>query len=379
MRLARDSWLAIGLVILLSAITVAAAYQQNKSQTIPYTSTSAAPDGTLALKLWLAELGYQPLEESPTVFQPPQEVKLILLLEPLLLVSEREWDSLDEWIERGGTLILAGDGIPAAYAFDHFNFSLKYLDEPADSLSTAAPLLLSPPQSDPAAVASNLYLVSTRTDFVPLLAADGHPVILAFEQGAGRVILSTTAYPFSNRGLKDDPTATLVLNLVALSAQEGRAWLDDWHHGIQTTAIVGPSQWLRRTSAGHALLFVAGVIFLALILQGRGFGRPIPLQHEVKRRGPLEHVTAVANLNRKAGHRADVLRQYHQWVKRHLGHRYRLDPSLPDEEYVAQLAKYNPALEKEKLLHLLQRLNQSNVSEAEMVKLAEEASKWINE
>ena len=379
MRLSRDSWLAIGLVILLSVITVAAAYQQNKTQTIPYLSTSTAPNGALALKLWLAELGYQPLEESPTVFEPPQNVKLILILEPLLLVSEREWDQLDEWIERGGTLILAGDGLPAAYAFDHFDFSMKYLDEPSDSLSAAAPLLLSPPQSDPAPVASNLYLASTRTDFVPLLTVDGHPIIVSFEQGEGRVILSTTAYPFSNRGLKEEATATLALNLIALSAQKGRAWLDDWHHGIQTTAIVGPGQWLRRTSAGHALLFVAGVIFFALILQGRAFGRPIPLQNEIKRRGPLEHVTAVANLNRKAGHRADVLHQYHSWVKRHLGGRYRLDPSLPDEEYVTQLAKYNPALEKEKLLHLLQRLNQKNVSEAEMVKLAEEASKLISE
>ena len=379
MRLSRDSWLAIGLVILLSIITVAAAYQQNKSQTIPYVSTSASPDGALALKLWLGELGYQPLEESPTVFQPPQNVKLILILEPLLLISEREWDILDDWIERGGTLILAGNGIPSAYALDHFDFSMKYLDEQADSLSLAAPLLTSPPPSDPAPVAADLYLASARTDFVPLLTVDGHPVILAFEQGAGRVVLSATAYPFSNRGLKDDSTAALALNLIALTAQEGRAWLDDWHHGIQTTAIVGPSQWLRRTSAGHALLFVAGVIFFALILQGRGFGRPIPLQHEIKRRGPLEHVTAVANLNRKAGHRADVLRQYHQWVKRHLGHRYRLDPSLPDEEYVAQLAKYNPALEKEKLLTLLQNLSRRNATESEMVKLAEEASQWISE
>lgn len=379
MKLSRDSWLAIGLVILLSVITVAAAYQQNKSQTIPYLSTSTAPTGTLAFKLWLAELGYKPLEETPVVFQPPQDVKLILVAEPLILITDREWDVLDKWIEQGGTLILAGDGIPAAYAFDHFDFSMKYLDEQADSLTAAAPLLLSPPQTDLVPVASTLYLSSARTDFVTLLAADGHPIIVSFEQGAGRVILSATAYPFSNRGLKDDPTASLALNLIALSAQKGRAWLDDWHHGIQTTAIVGPSQWLRRTSAGHALLFVAGVIFFALILQGRGFGRPIPLLNEIKRRGPLEHVTAVANLNRKAGHRADVLRQYHQWVKRHLGHRYRLDPSLPDEEYVAQLAKYNPALEKEKLLHLLQRLNQKNVSESEMVKLAEEASKWISE
>ena len=379
MRLSRDSWLAIGLVILLSVITVAAAYQQNKSQTIPYMASSAAPDGTLALKLWLAELGYRPLEESPSVFQPPQDVKLILLLEPLLLVSESEWKSLDRWIENGGTLILAGSGVPALYAFDHFNFSLKYLDQQVDSLSAAAPLLLSPPPSDLAPVASDLYFSSTQTDFVPLLVADGHPIVVSFNKGRGRVILSTTAYPFSNQGLKEDATATLVLNLAALSVQKGRIWFDDWHHGIQTSAIIGPSQWLRRTSAGHALLFVAGVIFLALMLQGRGFGRPIPLQHEIKRRGPLEHVTAVANLNRKAGHRADVLRQYHQSLKRQLGHRYRLDPSLPDEEYVAQLAKYNPALEKEKLLHLLQSLAQANVSEAEMVKLAEEASKWISE
>lgn len=379
MRLSRDSWLAIGLVLLLSVITVAAAYQQNKSLTIPYLSTSAAPDGALALKLWLDELGYSPLEETPSVFQPPQHAKLILILEPLLLVSEREWDQLDQWIERGGTLILAGNGLAAAYAFHHFDFSLAYLDEETDSLSAAAPLLLSPPQTDPAPVASTLYLSPARTDFVPLLTADGRPVILAFDRGQGRVILSATAYPFSNKGLKEDASAAMVLNLIALTTQSGRAWLDDWHHGIQTEAILGPGQWLRRTSAGHALLFVAGVIFLALLLQGRAFGRPVPLQREIKRRGPLEHVTAVANLNRKAGHRADVLRQYHQWVKRHLGHRYRLDPSLPDEEYAAQLAKYNPALDKEKLLHLLQRLNQANVSESEMVKLAEEASKWIND
>jgi hypothetical protein len=379
MRLSRDSWLAIVLLMILVIVTVAAGYQQNKSKTIPYLGTSSAPDGTLALKLWLGELGYQPLEETQVTFQAPQGVELILLIEPLMFISDRDWDSLDKWVEQGGTLIVAGDKLPAIYAFQHFDFTLSYLDEQAGSLSVAVPLLTSPPQADPAPVTADLYLDSARTDFVTLLTANGRPALVSFEQGKGRVILSSTAYPFSNKGLKDDSTATLVLNLVALSAQKGRVWFDDWHHGIQGNAIVGPDQWLRRTSAGHALLFVAGVIFFALILQGRGFGRPIPLLNEIKRRGPLEHVTAVANLNRKAGHRADVLRQYHQWVKRHLGHRYRLDPSLPDEEYVAQLAKYNPALEKEKLLFLLQRLNQKNISESEMVRLAEEASKWINE
>jgi hypothetical protein len=379
MKLSRDSWLAIGLLLILILVTVGAGYQQNKSQTIPYLSTSSAPDGTLALKLWLDKLGYQPFESTSAAFQAPQDVDLILILAPIILITDREWDSLNQWIEQGGTLILAGDNMIMAYAIDHYDFSMKYLDSPANSLPAASPLLASPPQTDPASVALNLFLVSGRTDFVTLLAANGGPVLVSFEQGKGRVILSTTVYPFSNRGLKEEANAALVLNLISLSAQKGRVWIDDWHHGIQSAAIVGPSQWLRQTPAGHALSFVALTIFLALLLQGRGFGRPIPLQHEIKRRGPLEHVTAVANLNRKAGHRTDVLHQYHQWVKRHLGHRYRLDPSLLDEEYVAELGKFNPALDKEKLLVLLQRLNQKNISETDMVKLAEEASKWINE
>ena len=37
--------------------------------------------------------------------------------------------------------------------------------------------------------------------------------------------------------------------------------------------IVGPQDWLRFTPAGHALLFTAVIVFLALLLQGRGFGR----------------------------------------------------------------------------------------------------------
>ena len=379
MRLSRDSWIAIGLVILLSVITIAAAYQQSKNQTIPYLATSSAPDGILALKLWLDELGYAPVEETPANVQLPQDTKLTFLLEPILPIQPREQEQFDKWIEAGGTLIMAGNAFYAVDVFHHYGFSVGFQETQKDSLSPASPLLLSPPQTDPAPVEADLYLISARTDFVTLLAADGNPVIVAFERGRGRVILSSSPYPFSNMGLKEKGNAELVLNLIALSAQKGRVWLDDWHHGIQSAAIVGPSQWLRRTPAGHALLFVGITIFLALFLQGRGFGRPIPLEHEIKRRGPLEHVTAVANLNRKAGHRADVLHQYRQWVKRHLGHRYRLDPSLPDEEYVAQLAKYNPALDKEKLLHLLQRLSQKSVSEADMVKLAEEASQWINE
>ena len=379
MKLSRDTWLAIGLLLALALVTVGAGYQQSKAATIPYLATSAAPDGMLALNLWLPELDHPVVSASASAFQPPADAELIIIVQPALLIEDREWDLLDRWIEAGGTLLLAGDNYASAVAFDHFDAATSFTDAASNSLSAASPLLVSPPLLDPAPVRAYKAFSVTPANFVPLLVADGQPVIGFFDEGKGRVILSSTPAIFTNKGLKDDANAALMLNLLRFAQPQSRVWVDDWHHGIQSAPIVGPGQWLRRTSAGHALLFVTAVIFFALLLQGGNFGRPIPLLHELKRRGPMEHVTAIANLNRKAGHRADVLRQYHAWVKRHLGHRYRLNPSLPDEEYVTQLVKYNPTLDKDKLLALLHDLSRTNPSEPEMVKLAEEASKWINE
>ena len=95
-----------------------------------------------------------------------------------------------------------------------------------------------------------------------------------------------------------------------------------------------PEQFLRRTPVGRALLFVAFAVFIVFFLQGRGFGRPVPLPQEIKRRGALEHVTGIANLSRRAAHRSAVMMHYHQQIKRKLGQRYRLDPGMDDKEYV---------------------------------------------
>jgi len=380
MKFSRDGWLGIMVLLLLILVTAAVAIQQSKGPVISYLSNSAAPDGVLAMKLWLTDLGYESTESSQTAFEPSQNVKTIFLIQPILLISENEWEFIDQWIEGGGVLVLAGDSSQAIDAMSHFDFSVVYLQRQVADLSIAAPLLNSPSFASKVPVKTDFALNTVRSDFVSLLSSDGFPVMVSFEQGKGRVILSSTPYLFSNLALKDNTTATLVLNILALAGQKGVVWFDEWHHGYQQSQrIIGPAQWLQHTPGGHAFLFVVGVTFLALLLQGRAFGRPIPLSYEIKRRGPLEHVTAIANLNRKAGHRNEVLKQYHQRVKRHLGQRYRLDPSLKDAEYVSQLSQYNSSINKDALISLLNRLSQKDVSEGELLKLAAEAARWIQE
>jgi len=377
MKLSRDGWLGAGTLVLLLVVTIATVLQQNHQVEIPYLSTSSAPYGTLALKLWMNELGFTQFEEVETVFQPPADITLMYILQPTVPIAKAEWKSLDDWVNAGGTLILAGDNFPTSDAINHFDFSWTYLETPATELSISSPLFHSPAVTTKIAAPADLALTSLRTDFVILLNSGKSPIMVSFKQGKGSIILCSVPYLFSNLALKNDAAAETILNLAALPHRKGQVWFDEWHHGFQSTQ--GPGEWLRHTPGGHAILFTVGVVFLALLLQGRAFGRPIPLAHEMKRRSPLEHVTAIANLNRKAGHRAEVLRHYHQRVKRQLGHRYRLDPTLADDEYVELLAQYNPNIDKNALQNLLSKLSQKSISEANLVTLASEAAQWIKE
>src|SRR5262245_54475382 len=121
LSLSRDSWLALGLILLLVLVTIAAAIQQTDSSHLPaLTSASSAPTGGRALSLWLGQLGYTVDDKVPATFQPPSNTSLILLLEPITEVTVEEWQLLDNWVEGGGTLLLAGEGYEMAEAAGHY-------------------------------------------------------------------------------------------------------------------------------------------------------------------------------------------------------------------------------------------------------------------
>lgn len=379
-RLGRDGWIALSLLALLAALTALAALQRPADDRLPpLASFSAQPDGAKALRLWLAELGYRVDAQPLAAFAPPEEAAVALVLEPLLPITDEEATALTEWVEAGGTLVVAGNKAATADLLRRFDFRLVLLDAPINAPALPqTPLWTSPPleAADPRALH---YLESQRSDFVVHLAVEGRPVVVSFAQGDGRVILASSARPFSNEGLRSPGNAALALNAVAVAGREAAVWFDEWHHALRGRAdalAVGPGQWLRRTRAGQSVLLFVGLLFLALVLRGRRFGPPLPLPADVGRRAPVEHLTATAQVSRRAGHRAAALAQYRHWLKRDLGQRYRLDPSLPDEQFVSLLAAYNPTLDAEGLRRLLAQMNHPNPSEAELVALAAEASRW---
>jgi hypothetical protein len=378
-KLSPDTKLGVGVVLLLVLVTVFVAAQQEPEQEYPaLSSLSPAPNGALALKLWVKELGYAVNEQTIASFAPPEDASILFMLEPLFPM-EGEMVSIDDWVDEGGTLIVIGDQYGMYSLIDHYDFSFSFPPERTGLLGFEAPLLLSPTESAQSASSVRVTLDSERDDYVTLMTYQSRPVLVSFEQGQGRVILGTITESFTNAGLKETGNPELALNVLALARSKGIVWFDEWHHGVRSgDQILGPAEFLRATPLGRSLLFVTFAVFITFLLQGRGFGKPVPLPQEIKRRGALEHVTGFANLSRRAAHHAAVMSYYHDQIKRKLGQRYRLDSAMDDEQYVGKLSEYNPAIEKDDLLNLLKRLKRGDMNETEMVHLAVEASKWID-
>jgi hypothetical protein len=382
-KITHETWWSIGIGVALVLVTIAAGIQSARTQqsTPTLASDSSEPDGARALWLWLQALGYTASSETSATFALPERASIALILEPSSAIADDEWETLDTWIDDGGTLVIAGDQWGSALASRHFDFDLTYLITTVPTLTAQSPLWLSPPVTVPVAVNTHAYFETQRADFVSHLAVGSQPVVVSFTQGEGRVILSAAPFPFTNAGLKVAGNPEFVLNVVAPVFRDGLVWFNEWHHGQRATTsdAIGPDQWLRSTPTGHALLYTVAVLYLALIARGRLFGRPVPLPNHISRRAPLEYITAIANLRRQAGYRTAELRYYYDTLKRQLGRRYRLSPDLPDDAYVEQLAAYDPNLDSQALLHLLSELRRPDVSESDMVRLANEASKWLKE
>lgn len=382
-RFVRENTSVLLLLLLLVALTSVATYWQLRRETEypPLATASAEPQGARALLLWSEALEFDAIAETPRTFAPPEDAALTLILEPQVPgISDTEWQVLEEWVQAGGALVLAGDGLGTALSMRRLGFDLLFdptlgdeVVQPQDSLFAEAPETL-------ANARPRASLQSERTDYTVLLTAADEPVAVTLQEGDGFIVLSTVSYPLSNQGLKEPGNPELALSILSLVSPPATIWFDEWHHGVRPSdaaANAGLGQWLRSAPAGQAILYTFGVVFIWLLLSGRRFGRPVPLQSSQFRRAPAEHVRALANLSRRAGHEAAVREYYRQRLKTELGYRYGLSAAVPDEAYLERLQSARPHLDTDRLRLLLHELSQEELGEEQLLKLSQEVNEWI--
>lgn len=381
MRPSRDLLIVATLFLLLIGFTVAGALRgaelSSQQETfIPYSTHSAQPNGTLALQKWLEAIGYQTARIENETFSVPNNARVLFVFPGRVAYEEYEAQTVLRWVERGNTLIAA---TPARLAGnDRFLRALRMQTQPVAYAERAAleqPLVALPGAAD-LTVKTSWALQTDRTDAVQFASAGGQPLIATWVQGRGRVIVVASAFPFSNDGLRNAPNAALVRALLPASGQHPLVAFDEYHLGF-TSGQASLQTLLYNTPWGWALLFAAAVVFAYLLINGQRFGRIEPLPIEIARRSPAEYVVSMAGLFRRAGKRQMVLNHYRQQLKRSLGRPYRINAALPDEAFVAELARYRD-VDRGALLDTLRGLAQPRVSERTLIQLAEEAIKLRN-
>ncbi|MCB8976691.1 MAG: DUF4350 domain-containing protein [Ardenticatenaceae bacterium] len=266
-RLSRDAWLALFLFLLLTVFTAVSVVQQAQAslQDPPLASFSAQPQGSRALWLYLETQKLKLTDSVGTAFGVPSGIDLALVLEPTVAFTPGEWELLHNWVEDGGTLLLAGTSNVTIDLAQQLDVSFGLTPSSETAVANQTPLLHAPPLQVLDAE-TTLFLRPERDDFVTLLAnRTGHPTAIAFAEGNGRVILTTVTEPFSNEGMHTEGNAELVLNLLNATPDLRSIWFNEWHHGIRPEAegALTSSNWLQRTPGGRALLLVLAIILSA--------------------------------------------------------------------------------------------------------------------
>jgi hypothetical protein len=305
---------------------------------------------------------------------------VILLINTYSSFDQRDAQTLLRWIERGNTLILSETGsieTPNALMRALQQRGDRLLKERTGKITIEQPLLGHSP-SMTATVRTWFGLNPERADYVQYLSAQGSPLLISFKQGKGRVWLTSAPYLFTNEGLSDETNAALVGAMLSDTPRDSLVAFDEYHLSTQHVTSAN-SQTLQTllfaTPWGWAILYALIVTFTYLAINGQRLGRVLPLPQTIARRSPVEYVVSMAQLFRRAGKRSIAQKHYYHHLKRKLGQPYRINPDLPDDEFIATLARHTDRFDQHALAQTLRALRQQ-MSERALVKFANQAIKF---
>jgi hypothetical protein len=329
---------AIAAVVLVFLLAMLFAPERRDVLDLRPSSFLSTPGGAKALFLTLEELGV-PVERRVAPLTRDPTAGPLALLAPTLPPSDAELEVLATWVEAGGTLLYAGKpddrvlpalGIPAPV---HMGAERSAVPP----VTAAHPWLHELAEVHGFRYAFRDSAGAPPAEAEPLLVtADGDVVAGVWRRGEGRVVAWADPAPLLNRALRESGAALLFARTAAEAATpEAPLAFDEYHHGFRGDGhpVRATLRFLAETRPGHAALQLLAMGLGALVLAGTRFGAPMPTPAP-RRRSPLEHVDALAELYRRAGARGNARRLLLAQLARRLGRRP--PQSTGDEEHTLE-------------------------------------------
>lgn len=302
------------------------------------TSYDASAGGFRAAYLVLERLGY-PVARSR---RPPAGTDVRWVLFPDKLGS-KETDALDDWVRRGGVLLLADDrpDVAAKLGVTVTVRGAAPRGEPTPGMTPLPPRSVPQGETYTASAPDVTHVLAGPAEVSGPAGVDswgtvgGRPLVTVHSRGRGEVWLLRRPDVFTNANLKGEDNAVLLARLAdAMLADRpgGRLAFDEHCHGLRDRPDV--AELLFRPPVLGVTLQALALAALVLWHAGVRFGppRPDPPPH---RRSKEEFLNALAGLLARAGDRADAFRT----VRDDLRRRLEADLGLPAGTPPADLAR----------------------------------------
>jgi len=361
-------WAGVFMLVVILSLTFLS--QDEEESGIPSTY-SAQRHGAKAAFLLLQQSGYrvQRWEQSPTNLPADPAHTVLVLASPFRAPTRDEKNALQTFVDRGGKVLVAGRSV-SLYVPQAETENEPVLSPVAKEYQ---PQLLTPlTRGGAIQMSPGAYWKGLATSSLAHYSDGDRPIVVSYKAGLGEVIWWGASTPLTNAAIARSGNMALLLNSLG-QADEVQIYWDEYFHGEQSSLIGYVGDPPLKFGLLQTLL-----VFLALIFTFSRRNGPIHPLPQPSRLSPLEFVSTLGKLYRRANavhsalaipharFRAQAARQLgiRQDVPaadlaRALTNRMRYkDDSLAELLRQIENALHNPELQEAQALELVQQLNQ---------------------
>jgi hypothetical protein len=360
-------WAGVFMLVVILALTFLS--QDEEESGIPSTY-SAQRHGAKAAFLLLQQSGYKVRrwEQSPSDLPADPAHTVLVLASPFRAPTHDEKNALQTYLDRGGKIVATGRSasiyLPQAETENELvpsPIAKEYQPQLLTPLTRGGTIQMSP-------VA---YWKGPATSSLAHYADGDRPIVVSYKAGLGEVIWWGASTPLTNAAIAKQGNMALLLNSLG-NAGEIQVYWDEYFHGEQSSL----SGYLGTPPIFYGLLQCA-LVFLALIFTFSRRNGPIHPLPQPSRLSPLEFVSTLGKLYRRANAMHSALAipyaRFRAQAARQLGIRQDVpaadlaralknrmrykDDSLAELLQQIESALHNPELREAQALELVQQLN----------------------
>lgn len=340
--------LAIGIIILVVIATFMLVWTTQDDLTRKRGSAfNQGDDGTALFFHWMSQQNpdVRTLNSLYGLTNSPADT--IFILNAQGSYAQDELAVLDSWIRGGGTAVIALESDLAKDLTRYYDLRISRIWPGINNAQLQLPLLNWPTVSQ-TSLKANHKIDILCGDAAIHIGTCRRPVLISFGHGSGQIYVLSTVEPFTNQGIANSGNAQLIENLVNNSVVTNGAIVFDEGHRQEGFF------WFLATPAGWAVILMILLMFALALWQsfnttpakpGLVMAEPVSEVQE-----SIQYLNRVATAEKNMRGAKAVKQHYWQRLKRILGQKYGLDPTMPDDQFLAAI---NPYLNDEDMALLI--------------------------